>query len=158
MVAARPGAVRRSLRQMPAIRYPIRLGRRSMPLLRLFGVRGQDDAWAELRPGADGTDELAARFGRFSFATPVANIERWRIEGPWRWFTAIGVRVNWLNRETSFAGSPRGGVRVDFEHPIRWLRVKVPAFYLGVEDLDGLAAALAERGIPGEDARKERVP
>jgi len=44
MVAARPGAVRRSLRQMPAIRYPIRLGRRSMPLLRLFGVRGQDAA------------------------------------------------------------------------------------------------------------------
>jgi len=143
---------------MATTRYPIRLGQRSMPLLRLFGVRSQDDAWAELRPGADGAEELAARFGRFSFQTPLANVARWRIEGPWRWFTAIGVRVNWLNRETSFAGSPRGGVRVDFKQPIRWLRVKVPAFYLGVEDLDGLAAALAERGIPGEDARKERLP
>ena len=139
---------------MPAIRYPIRLGRRSMPLLRLFGVRGQDDAWAELRPGTDGAEELAARFGRFAFQTPVANIARWRIEGPWRWITAIGVRMNWLNRETSFAGSPRGGVRVDFRAPIRWLRVKVPAFYVGVDDVDAFAAALAERGIPGEDARK----
>ena len=33
---------------MATVRYPIRLGRRSMPLLRLFGVRGPSDAWAEL--------------------------------------------------------------------------------------------------------------
>jgi hypothetical protein len=143
---------------MTATRYPIRLGARSMPLLRLFGVRSQGDAWAELRPGADGAEELVARFGRFSFQTPVANIARWRIEGPWRWITAIGVRMSIRHRDVSFAGSPRGGVRVDVREPIRWLRFTVPAFYLGVEDLDGLAAALAERGIPGDDARTERLP
>jgi hypothetical protein len=143
---------------MDATRFPIRLGRRSMPLLRLFGVRSQDDAWAELRPAADGSEELAARFGRFSFQTPIANVTRWRIEGPWLWVTAIGVRMSVRHRDVSFAGSPRGGVRVDFRQRIPWLRFRVPAFYVGVEDLEGFAAALSERGIPGEDARKERLP
>ena len=35
-----------------------------------------------------------------------------------------------------------------------WLRVKVPAFYVGVDDVDAFAAALAERWHPGEDARE----
>jgi hypothetical protein len=33
---------------------------------------------------------------------------------------------------------------------------RLPALYLGVEDLEGLAAELERRGIPGEDARTER--
>ena len=31
-----------------------------------------------------------------------------------------------------------------------------PALYLTVEDLEGFAAALTERGIPGEDRRQAR--
>ena len=139
---------------MPVIRYPIRLGRRSMPLLRLFGVGGQDDAWAELRPATDGAEDslrgsVGSRSRRQSRTSPGGG-SRGRGGGS----SAIGVRMNWLKRETSFAGSPRGGVRVDFRTPIRWLRVKVPAFYVGVDDVDAFASALAERGIPGEDARK----
>ncbi len=134
---------------MPARRFAYRLGAKSRPVLRLFGVDGPDDAWVDLDEGT-----LTARFGRAIATTPVANIASWRIEGPWRWITAIGIRMSIRHRDLTFGGSPRGGVRLDFHEPIRVVRLKVPALYLTVEDLDGLAAALAARGIPGTDARR----
>jgi hypothetical protein len=67
---------------MATQRFPIRLGARSRPLLRLFGVSGPADAWVEL-----GDDALEARFGRFRAATRLSNIVSWRIEGPWLWIT-----------------------------------------------------------------------
>jgi hypothetical protein len=56
--------------------------------------------------------------------------------------------------DVSFAGSPRGGVRVDFRDRVRWGILRVPAVYVGADDLEGLAAELRRRGIPGVDARK----
>ena len=70
------------------------------------------------------------------------------------WITAIGVRVSIRHRDVTFGGSPRGGVRVDFRDPVRLGPLRVPALYVTVEDLDGLAAVLAKHGIPGEDARR----
>ena len=127
--------------------FPIRLGARSLPLLRLFGVR-TNNAFVVVN------DELDAHFGFFRVRTPLANIVSWRIEGPWLWITAIGVRRSVRHADVTFGGSPRGGVRVDFREPVRSGRFKVPALYVTVEDLEGLAAALTARGIPGEDARK----
>ena len=129
-------------------RYRIRIGRRSAPLLRIvFGVTAES-AWAAVGDGL-----MTARFGRFEFRVPVANITRWRIEGPWRWITAIGVRRSIRHADFSFAGSPRGGVRMDFATPVRWSGFRVPAFYVGVEDLEAFAAELSAQGIPGMDAR-----
>ena len=54
----------------------------------------------------------------------------------------------------TFGGNHRGGVRVDFREPVRLSRLRVPALYVTVEDMEGLGSALAARGIPGEDARK----
>lgn len=136
---------------MPPRRFPIRLGRRSRPLLRLFGVH-DGNAYVDL----DG--DLDARFGFFRVHTPLSNIASWRIEGPWLWITAIGVRTNLLHRDVTFGGSHRGGVRVDFKEPVRFVFFHIPALYVTVEDLEGLAAALTERGANGEDARKKRVP
>jgi hypothetical protein len=127
--------------------FPIRVGRRSRPFLRLFGV-GAGNAFVDL------DDALDAHFGRFHIHTPLTNITSWRIEGPWLWITAIGVRMSIRNRDVTFGGSPRGGVRVDFRDPVRLGPLRVPALYVTVEDLDGLAAALTERGIQGEDARR----
>jgi hypothetical protein len=130
-------------------RYPIRIGDRSRLFLRIaFGVT-PDRAYAEI---AD--DDVFVRFGRFALSVPIANVTSWRIEGPWRWITAIGVRMSIRHRDLSFAGSPRGGVRLDFREPVRWGPLKVPAVYYGVEDLDGFGAEMAARGIPGEDARR----
>ena len=134
---------------MATTRYPIRIGSRSRLFPRIaFGVT-PERAWTEISD-----DAVTVQFGRFGLSTPLANVARYRIEGPWRWITAIGLRVNWLNREFSFCGSPRGGVRLDLKRRVTWHGVRIPAIYYGVEDLEGFAADLAARGIPGEDARK----
>jgi hypothetical protein len=48
-------------------------------------------------------------------------------------------------------------VRVNFRERVPYWRFRIPALYLTVEDLDGFAAALAARGLPGEDKRKGRT-
>lgn len=136
---------------MAVARFPFRLGRRSLPILFLFGVR-PGRAWVDL----DG-EVLDVRFGFYRVRTPLANVVSWRIEGPWRWITAIGVRMSLRHRDLTFGGTHRGGVRLDFGEPVRAGFLRPPALYVTVEDLDGLAAALVERGIPGEDARTRRV-
>jgi hypothetical protein len=136
---------------MSAERFPIRVGARSRRLLRIgFGVT-PDNAWVDIGDTPDG--EIHVSFGRFHFRTTVANVARWRIEGPWAWITAIGVRMSIRHRDISFDGSHHGGVRMDFRTPVRWTIFRVPAIYVSADDLEGLAAALTARGIPGEDLR-----
>lgn len=136
---------------MTTRRFPILVGRRSRFLLLLFGVRA-DNAYVDL-----GDAELDAHFGFFRVRTPTRNLASWRIEGPWLWVTAIGVRTSVRHHDVTFGGTNRGGVRVDFREPVQGLgRLRIPALYLTVEDLEGFAAALTERGLQGTDARKTR--
>lgn len=130
-------------------RFPIRIGRRSLLFLRVLFGATPERAFVTVDDGL-----VTARFGRFEVRVAATNIERWRIEGPWRWITAIGVRRSIRGGDLSFAGSPRGGVRMDFREPVPSGPFHLPALYVGVEDLEGFAAALAELGIPGEDARR----
>jgi hypothetical protein len=134
---------------MNAIRFPIRVGRRSWPVLMLFGVR-PGNAWIDL----DGN--LDVRFGWYRFTTPVDNLASWRIEGPFLWITAIGVRRSIRHGDVTFGGSPHGGLRIDFREPVKWGPMRVPAVYLPADDLEGLAAELERRGIHGRDIRKSR--
>jgi hypothetical protein len=136
---------------MPPLRFPIRLGRRSRPLLRVVGVHDAN-AWVDV----DG--QLEARFGWFRVGTPLSNVTAWRIEGPWRWITAIGVRRSIRHGDVTFGGNHEGGVRIDFRTPVPFLFFRIPALYVTVADLEGLADALAARGIPGVDARRGRRP
>ena len=131
--------------------FAYRLAPRSGWVLWLFGVHGPEDASVDLDD-----ERLVARFGWSSATIPLSNIRSWRIEGPWRWITAIGVRMSLRHRDLTFGGSPAGGVRLDFHEPIRVAFLRPPALYLTVQDLDGLAAALAAHGIPGSDARSGR--
>ena len=136
----------------PAQRFPIRIGRRSRALLRLFGVR-DGNAYVEVSD-----TDFDARFGRFRKATPLHNIASWRIEGPWWWITAIGVRTSLRYRDLTFGGSPHGGVRIDVRDPLPFGPITIRALYVTVDDLEGLAAALARRGIPGSDRRTRIMP
>jgi hypothetical protein len=134
-------------------RFPIRIGRRSALALRLFfGVR-PDAAWVEIGDPPDG--ELVVRFGRTGFRTPLANLAGWRLEGPWTWIKAIGVRINVLgDHAVAFDGSAHGGIRIDFRTPAKWTFLRVPAIYASADDEAALGAALAARGVLGEDARR----
>lgn len=114
----------------------------------MFGVRGQDDAYVDIGP-----DGIHARFGFGRASTTLDNIVRWRIEGPWRWITAIGIRRSVREGDLSFAGSPRGGVRLDVREPLRVGRLRPRTLYVGVDDLEGFGTALARLGVPGEDGR-----
>ena len=137
-----------------ATRFPIRVGRRSAPFLRLFfGVRA-DDAWIELDD--DPAGNLEVQFGWSHFRAPLARIDRWQIEGPWLWITAIGVRTSLRYRDLTFGGNPDGGVRIDFRERVRFGPIGIRALYVTVGDLEGLGAALRERGIDGVDGRKPR--
>ena len=133
-------------------RFPIRVGRRSAPLLRLlFGVRA-DDSWIELAD--DPAGDLEVQFGWYHFRAPLAQIDRWQIEGPWLWITAIGVRMSIRHGDVTFGGSPHGGVRIDFRSPARGRFLRVPAIYAPAYHLFPLGGVLARRGFPGRDARK----
>jgi hypothetical protein len=130
-------------------RFPIRIGRRSRLLLRfVFGVR-PDNAFVDVG------DELDAHFGYGRLRTPVTNIRSWRIEGPWLWVTAIGIRRGIRDGVFAFDGVHTGGVRIDFRERVPLLRLfRTPALYVTVEDPEAFTAALASRGIPGEDVRR----
>ena len=128
-------------------RFPIEIGRKSRWLLRLFGVT-DSNAYVEL----DG--ELEARFGFGHVRTPIDNVASWRIEGPWLWITAIGIRRNWLKSDLAFDGVHEGGVKLEFREPARSFGLKVTALYVTVADIDGFVAALRARGIEGTDARR----
>jgi hypothetical protein len=132
-----------------AVAFPIRIQPNLKPLLLLFGVH--DDGRAAVRL-ADGV--FTARFGRFELRTPLANIERWDITGPYKAWRAFGVRRSMGTHDLSFGGSAHGGLRVHFRHPVRAARLANTELYVTVDDLDGLAAALTERGIPGQDLRR----
>jgi hypothetical protein len=142
-----PGAAGLYDSSMQPIRFPIRVGRRSWPVLMFFGVR-PDHAWVELG------DDLDVRFGWYRFRTPMSNLASWRIEGPFLWITAIGVRMSIRHGDVTFGGSPHGGVRIDFRDPVRWGPLRVPAIYVPADDLEALAAELEARGIHGQDARR----
>jgi hypothetical protein len=127
--------------------FPIRLDPRFGWFLRIFGVT----------PGnayVDVGETLDARFGWSRINTPISNCVRWSIEGPWLALTALGVRRSVRGGDVTFGGSPKGGVRVDFRERPKYFFFRPPALYVTVEDLEGFAAALAARGIPGEDRRR----
>lgn len=130
------------------ITYPLRLGPRQRWLLLPFGVR-PGNARVRLED-----DDVVARFGFFSLRTPLANVVRWEISGPYRWLTALGVRRSFPSGKITFGSSTHGGVRLDFREPVRFARFfKPPALYLTADDLEGFAAELERRGIPGSDVR-----
>ena len=69
---------------------------------------------------------------------------------------AIGVRLSIRHHDLTFGGTNWGGVRVDFKEPVARWGIHIPALYLTVDDLEGFAAALAERGLSGDDPRPPR--
>lgn len=134
------------------MRYPIRLQRRYRFISFIWGALDRN-SYAEIKD-----DVLFARFGWTSFHTPLANIERWEISGPYRWYTAIGVRGTPGAGDLTFGGSTHGGVGLFFREHVRLMLFRrLRVLYVTVDDVDAFARALADRGIPGTDVRKKQL-
>jgi hypothetical protein len=129
-------------------RFAFDLGRKSRPLLLFWGVR-ESNAYIDLSG-----DRLDAHFGFFRLGTPLTNVARWQIEGPWLWIKALGVRRGFRDGDISFAGVHGAGIRLDFKEPVDWGPLHVPRLYLTPANLEGFAAALSARGIAGADVRE----
>ena len=130
--------------------FPIRLQPALGPILLLFGVRpGNATVLLE-------GERLMARFGFFRADTLIANIARWDITGPYRWWRAVGVRHTFGTQDLSFGGSAHGGVCLHFREPILVGRFRVTDLYLTVDDLSGLGRAFTAHGVPGQDLRTGR--
>ncbi len=130
------------------LRFPIRVGRWSNLVLLPWGIL---PGRADVRI----TDsQVACPFGFFGARGDLADIERWDITGPYRWWRAIAVRHTLGSQDISFCGAAHGTVRLWLRSPRRlaWVRA-VRQIHLGVDDLVGFAAELTRRGIPGEDLR-----
>jgi len=129
------------------VEFPIRLQPGLRPILLFFGVRAGN---AIVR--IDG-ERLTAQFGFFRAETPLTNITRWDITGPYRWWRAVGVRRTLGTSDLSFGGSAHGGLCLHFRRLVRVRPLPVSALYLTVDDLAGLASALSARGIARLDLR-----
>lgn len=128
----------------------------------IFQIRCQPLLWPILIPFgvlpgrafvALDEQRLSARFGFFTANVALSNVERWTITGPYRWWRAAGVRATLGRAELTFGGSTHGGLCLSLREPVRIARMAVRELYLTVDDLEGLAAALSSRGIPGPGPR-----
>jgi hypothetical protein len=129
--------------------FPIRLQRRFRIPLLLWGVLRRN-SYVTLDENA-----LSIRFGLFRLRVNLADVERWEIGGPYRWWMALGVRGTPGVPEISFAGSAHGAVVLLMRQPIpRWTwKRNLRRIYVAADDLEGLAGELERRGIPRSDAR-----
>jgi hypothetical protein len=102
-----------------------------------------------LNPFSDGitiTDDgrFVAKFGFVKLATPVSNVDGAHITRGYRWWTAAGARLSFVDDGLTLGTNADAGVCVHFGEPVPSpLRRKGhSALTVTVADLDGLVAKL----------------
>jgi hypothetical protein len=128
-----------------AIRFPFRFDPKYRRLARLFGVT-PERAWVDLRE-----EELDARYGPWRVRTPVTNIARVEVTGPYAFFKTAGpARIGITDRGLTFASNGDRGLCLTFHSPVPGIdpfgRLRHPELTVTVLDVDGLAEALARHG------------
>lgn len=59
-------------------------------------------------------DRLTARYGRLELSTPLDNVVGGHLTEHYRWYTAIGVRLSFVDDGLTFGTSTRRGVCIHF--------------------------------------------
>lgn len=97
---------------------------------------------------ADGV--VDARFGPWRVTTPLSNVSRTRVTGPYRAFRAIGPHLSLADRGVSFGTTTEQGLCILFRRPVPGIDplgvLRHPGLTVTVADLEGLAAALRAPG------------
>jgi hypothetical protein len=101
-----------------------------------------------LRPDRDGVHldhhRLLATFGRLRLATARENVAGAHITRDYRWWTAIGARLSFVDDGLTFGTTTVAGVCIHFHDrvgPVVGAR-RHSALTVTVDDLDGLVEAL----------------
>ena len=124
-------------------RFPYLVDRRFTPLWVPFGFRPARDAVTITDDG-----RLLATYGFFRVDTPLANIEGAHITTGYRWWTAVGVRMSFVDTGLTFGTNGSGGVCIHFGEPVDsvFRRSHWSALTVTVADLPGLVRALEGPG------------
>jgi hypothetical protein len=115
-------------------------------LARLFGVT-PERAWVDVRD-----DELEACYGHWRVRTPLQNVARVEVTGPYAFLKAAGpARLSVTDRGLTFASNGDRGVCISFHSPVRGIdragRIRHPELTVTVLDVDGLTEALARHDL-----------
>jgi len=121
--------------------FPFRFDARYRPLARLLGITEESASVT-----VDKT-LLRARFGRWRVTTPLANITRAELTGPYRvWRTVGPARMGLSDHGLTFATNPDRGVLLHFAEPVRGMTangsLRHPNLTLTVADVNGLLSAV----------------
>lgn len=105
---------------------------------------------AGVRPGRDGVTvgetTLRATYGFLSLETPLDNVAGGHITEGYRWWTAVGPRLSFVDDGLTFGTSTKRGVCIHFHEPVRRVigRKNHSALTVTVDDCEGLVEAIGE--------------
>ena len=110
-----------------------------------FGFRPGHDAVTLTEDG-----RFVATYGFVRIETVLANVDGAHVTRDYRWWTAVGARMSFVDDGLTFGTNRAAGVCVHFREkvPSRLRRAGHSALTVTVADLDGLVAAL---GAAGDD-------
>ena len=129
--------------EAPVEQFEFEFDPRFRPVLAAVGVT-PGTAHVTLTP-----DRLVARFGPWTFDTPVGNVREACRTGPYRWFKAIGPRWSFADHGLTFGTTTRGGVCVLLREPVPGLTplhaVRHPGITLTLAEPDRFVTAVLRR-------------
>ena len=115
-----------------------------------------------VRPGRDGVhvapedNVFRVTYGLLHFQTPLDNVFGGHVTEGYRWYTAFGARLSFVDDGLTFGTNRDRGVCVHFRQPIAHVlgRKAHSAVTVTVADCDGLIECIGEAGAayPGGDA------
>lgn len=119
--------------------YAYAVDYRFAPLWAPFGFRPWHDAVVLTEDR-----RLVATFGPFKVDTPLANVDGAHVTRSYRWWTAIGARMSFVDDGLTFGTNRDTGVCVHFAAKVPSLlrRSGHSALTVTVKDLEGLVAEL----------------
>jgi len=108
---------------------------------RLFGVQ-PNHAYVDVDD-----ERLEIRFGPWLLRTPMSNVERAEVSGPYAWWKVIGpARLSFKDRGVTFATSAGSGVCIRFREPVTAIDpnglIRHPGATVTVADPDDLVRAI----------------
>jgi hypothetical protein len=134
-------------------RFPFAFSAAARAGLRPLGITPAN-SWVEVGDG-----RLVAKFGRWVVDTPLANVARAEVTGPYRWYRALGLRLSLSDHGLTFGSNAARGVCIEFREPVKSVTVPRfvhPSLTVTVDRPDDLVTAI-ERGIglPGANSQSD---